>query len=361
MTLSGKFAHPTESFPELHRSLANWLSPYLAPGNLVAVAILGSSYSIVGKFAARWACPNPSVTAIWVPVGIALAAFLLRGNRVWPGVFIGAFFLSITMARPIPISMGLALGNTIGPLVGASLVNNYAGGISAFFKARDFLRFIFFAALIAPTVCASFGASLLCLGGVAPLRDFSMLWFDWWVGDMLGVLFVTPFLVLLLGHRHHSLGLAEPFEIAALITGVIIVCVLNFSPRPMHLIPGNGELFLCAPFLIWAALRFCPLEAAGATLTMGGLAMWGSLYGIGHLNTFGLPLFVGGLMGLGTAMTMTVAAASAEQKRATKDVLGMYCVLRDRKENEIRVLQDTVEALQAELARKEDQSRKRLV
>jgi hypothetical protein len=43
----------------------------------------------------------------------------------------------------------------------------------------------------------------------------------------------------------------------------------------------------------------------------------------------------------------------------TKDVLGMYCVLRDRKEIEIRVLQDTVEELQAELARKEGQSKKR--
>ena len=52
-----------------------------------------------------------------------------------------------------------------------------------------------------------------------------------------------------------------------------------------------------------------------------------------------------------TAMTITIAAASAEQKSATKDVLGLYCVLRDTKEDEIRVLQDTVEALQIELAR----------
>jgi hypothetical protein len=85
---------------------------------------------------------------------------------------------------------------------------------------------------------------------------------------------------------------------------------------------------------------------------MGGLATWGSLHGLGPFqNPTGLPLFVGGFMAVGTAMTITIAAASAEQKSATKDVLGLYCVLKDTKEDEIRVLQDTVEALQFELAR----------
>ena len=86
---------------------------------------------------------------------------------------------------------------------------------------------------------------------------------------------------------------------------------------------------------------------------MGGFAAWGSLHGLGPFRSpVSLPLFVGGFMAVGTAMTITIAAAGAEQKNATKDVLGMYCVLRDVKEGEIRVLQDTVEALQVELARK---------
>jgi hypothetical protein len=85
---------------------------------------------------------------------------------------------------------------------------------------------------------------------------------------------------------------------------------------------------------------------------MGGIATWSSVHGFGPFeNPTGLPLFVGIFMALGTATTLTIAAASAEQKRETKDVLGMYCVLKDAKENEIRELQDTVEALKDELAR----------
>jgi integral membrane sensor domain MASE1 len=336
----------------LQRSFGKELSPYLEPRNLATIACLAFTYFIVGKFVQRPASPNHSVTAIWLPAGIALAAFLLRGYRVWPGVLVGAFLLSVTITGSVSISLGLAVGNTLEALIAACLVNKFANGISAFFKTRDVLRFVFFAAMLGPALCATLGVGLLCLGGFASWTDFPPLWFVWWVGDMLGVLFLTPFLVLLLGHKHRFVGLAEPLEITALIAGLSVMCVLNFGQGPVPWLPGNGLLFLCAPFLVWSGLRFCPLEAAGAALVMGGLAVWGSMHGLGLFgNATGLPLFVGGFMAVGTAMTMTIAAASAEQKSATKDVLGMYCVLKDVKESEIRVLQDTVEALRVELAR----------
>ena len=352
MTISRNPAHPRNALFERQRSLAKKIGPYVEPVNAAIIASLAFLYFVVGKFVQRPATPNHSVTAIWLPAGIALAAVLLRGNRVWPGVFLGTFLLSVNITGTIGLSLGFGLGNTLEALLAAHLINKSARGIHAFFKMADVLRFIFFAGVLAPALCATIGTSLLCLGGRAQWTDFLTLWFIWWVGDMLGTLFLTPFLVLLLGHKHHSPGLGERLEIAALITGLTAMCVLNFGQQPTSWIPGNGFLFLCAPFLVWAALRFCPLEAAGAILVMGGLATWGSLHGLGPFqNPTGLPLFVGAFMAVGTAMTITIAAASAEQKSATKDVLGMYCILKDTKEGEIRVLQDTVEALQVELAR----------
>lgn len=352
MTLFRRPANPGVFFSELQRSLDDGLSPYLEPRILAAIISVAIANFIVGNIELRPASSNHSVTAIWLPAGISLAAVLLRGYRVWPGLFVATLLLSIKITGSISISMAFALGNTLEALLGAYLVNKYANGINAFFKARDTLRFVIFAGLLASAFCATLGVGLLCIGGFARFSDFSMLWFVWWVGDMLGMLFVTPFLVLLLGHRHNSSGLAEQFEIAALIAGLSIVCVLNFGPRPVSWIPGNAYLFLCAPFLVWSALRFCPLEAAGATLVMGGFAMWGSVHAFGPFHDApGLPLFVGVFMAVGTAMTMTIAAASAEQKSATKDVLGMYSVLKHIKDVEIRGLQNAVEALKIELAR----------
>jgi integral membrane sensor domain MASE1 len=353
LTLFRKFVRPSYIFSALPRSLGGKLSPYFEPGNVATIAFVALVYFVVGKIGLRPATPNQSVTAIWLPAGISLAALLLRGYRAWPGAFLGTFFLSVAITGSVSISLPLAVGNILTILLATYLINRYAHGKSAFFKAPDALRFVFFGAMLGPALCATQGVSLLCVGGFAKLADLPALWFVWWVGDMLGVLFVTPFLVLLLGHKHRFFGLAEPVEITALIAGLSLMCALNFGHQPISGIPGNGLLFLCAPFLVWSALRFCPLEAAGATLVMGGFAMWGSLHGWGPFqNSAGLPLFVGAFMAVGTASTLTVAAACAEQKSATKDVLGMYCVLKDVKEGEIRVLQDTVEALQFELARK---------
>lgn len=356
MTLSPKLVPARRGFFALHRSLAARLRPYLAPRTVAINAFVVVCYFVVGVVGLHPQTPNHSVTAIWLPAGISLAAFLLRGNRVWPGVYLGALLLSVYGTGAIPLSMALALAVTLAYLLGATLVRKFAHGIHAFFKTGDMLRFIFFGAVFTPALCATLGVTLLCAGGFASFAEFSTLWCIWWVGDVLGVLFLTPFLVLLLGHKHHSPAPAERLELTALVAGLSLMCILNFGLRPVTWIPGNGFLFLCAPFLVWAALRFCPLEAAGATLIMGGFAAWGSLHGLGPFqNPVSLPIFVGAFMAVGTSMTITIAAANAEQKSATKDVLGMYCVLKDVKEGEIRVLQDTVEALQVELARKASQ------
>ena len=352
MTLTPRFEILGTFFSERLRSAVNKLRPYLDPSNLATIAFVAFAYFIAGKFGERWATPNHSVTAIWLPAGLSLAAILLRGHRVWPGTFAGAFLLSISITGLASISMCLALSNTMEALLGAYLVNKFASGIGAFFRAQDALRFVVFAAMMAPALCATFGVGLLCLGGLAKFSDLPMLWVVWWVGDMLGVLFLTPFLVLLLGHKHDPMVQAEPFELTILIAGLSIICLLDFGPQLVSWFPGNGVLFLCAPFLVWSALRFCPLEAAGAALVMGIFAMWGSLHSFGSLeNATGLPLFVGVFLAVGIATTMTIAAASTEQKMATKDVLGRYCVLSDVKDGEIRVLRNTVEALEAELAK----------
>lgn len=353
MTLSPNLTPARDGLAEVMRSLAAKLTAYAAPVNVAIVAAVAVTYFVVGRLGLHPEIPNHSVTAIWVPAGISLAAFLLWGNRVWPGVYLGSCAVSFSITGSIPLALVFAAFIVCADLLGGSLINKFANGVHAFFRAGDAMRFIFFGAVLTPALSATLGVGLLCASGLAKTADFSALWFTWWVGDMLGILFLTPFLVLLLGHKHHSPAPTERLEITALVVGLSMICVLNFGLRPVSWIPGNGFLFLCAPFLVWAALRFCPLEAAGASLIMGGFAAWGSLHGLGPFQSpVILPLFVGGFMAVGTAMTITIAAANAEQKSATKDVLGMYCVLKDVKEGEIRVLQDTVEALQIELARR---------
>lgn len=338
----------------LGRILQGARTPHLDTDYLLALFLLVVAYFFAGKIGQQLAVPNHNVAAFWLPAGISLGVILLAGNRVWPGIFLGSLLVNITSARSILASMGVALDSTLEALVAAYLVNKFAHGMNAFFKVRDVLRFAFFAGMLAPALCATLGVSLLCAVGICRWTDFALLWSTWWIGDMLGVLLLTPFIVLLLGHEHHYLGVSELFELTLLISGLILVCVLNFGPPLVPWLLGSGSLFLCAPLLAWSALRFCPLESAGAIMVMGGFATWGSLHGFGLFgNTTRLKLYVIGLLTIGTVTTLTVAAAHVQEKRLAEEAFRAYYILKATTDTELARLRHTAESLRAELSKRE--------
>src|SRR5215470_15082709 len=62
------------------------------PGRIFAkIAGVALAYYLTGRLG-RLAAPPPGIaTVVWPPSGIALAALLLLGNRIWPGIWLGAF------------------------------------------------------------------------------------------------------------------------------------------------------------------------------------------------------------------------------------------------------------------------------
>src|SRR6266487_1729473 len=77
------------SRPAAEGTLARTL--YITLGSLA----LGTVYYYAGRFGLAHAFLNPSASAIWPPAGIALAAVLLWGGKLWPGVLAGAFLVNI--------------------------------------------------------------------------------------------------------------------------------------------------------------------------------------------------------------------------------------------------------------------------
>ena len=96
------------------------------------LAALAALYVLAGKLGLHFAFVHASVTAVWPPTGIALAAFLLFGPRVWPAVALGAFLVNVTTAGSVATSLGVAAGNTLEGLLSAWLVNRFAHGRYAF-------------------------------------------------------------------------------------------------------------------------------------------------------------------------------------------------------------------------------------
>ena len=95
---------------------------------LPAIGVLTLIYFIAGKLALQLAFLNASASPVWPPAGIALAALLVLGYRVWPAIFVGAFFVNWLTAGSVLTSLGIATGNTLEAICGAWLVNRFASG-----------------------------------------------------------------------------------------------------------------------------------------------------------------------------------------------------------------------------------------
>ncbi|MBI4458587.1 MAG: MASE1 domain-containing protein, partial [Acidobacteria bacterium] len=191
-------------------------------------------YFFGGKLGLSLAYLNPSASPVWPPTGIALAAFLIFGYRVWPAIFLGAFLVNLATAGTVFTSLGIAAGNTAEGLLGACLVNRYAGGLRAFDRTQTIFRFAVLAAIVSTMVSATGGVAALVAGGLASWADFGTVWLTWWLGDAVGALVVTPVLVLLWMARPFSFfaigDSRKILEGMALSGGLVLSAWISFGP-----------------------------------------------------------------------------------------------------------------------------------
>src|SRR5439155_8124003 len=133
--------------------------PFLPRGPRVVAAIVALSavYFAAGKLGLSRALVNTSATAVWPPTGIAIAALLLFGSRLWPGVLIGAFLVNVSTTYGLGSSIGIAVGNTLEAVVAAMLVSRFAHGARAFERPHDVFKFAFLAGLLATNLSATIG------------------------------------------------------------------------------------------------------------------------------------------------------------------------------------------------------------
>lgn len=291
--------------------------------NVATVAALAGVYFVAGKLGLQLAYLHASATAVWPCTGIAIAALLVFGYRVWPGILIGAFFINVTTAGSAATSIAIAAGNTLEGLAACYLVNRFAGGKEAFARARDIFRFALLAGLAATAVSATIGVASLAAGGFANWAAFGSIWCTWWLGDAVGAVTVTPLLLLWWENPRLRWNRRQITELAFLFLGLFSTGWIVFG-KPFHSELKNYPLeYLCIPFLIWAAFRFGRRKAATALCALSVIAAWGTLHGYGPFaresqNTS--LLLMQAFMGIMAITMLALAAEVSEHRRAEERV-----------------------------------------
>jgi integral membrane sensor domain MASE1 len=179
------------------------------------LAVVFAAYVLGGRLGLSIPFTSGNVSPIWPPAGIALAAVLLVGYRIWPAVAAGAFLVNVLTPISAGAAIALAAGNTTGAIAGAWLLWRLPGFRSSLNRLDDVLRLILLAAPAGAALSATIGVAVLFTTHVDPWLRFWPAWLVWWLGDMTGMLIVAP-LVLTLGNQRRFPQARRIPEIAAL-------------------------------------------------------------------------------------------------------------------------------------------------
>lgn len=304
----------------------------LAADRWVRVVILAAGYTLTGIVGLSLAIPPGYATAVWPPSGIALAALLMWGPRVWPGIAAGSFLVNIAVAlttslgqfsaASMLIAASIAAGSTVQALALAGALRRWVGVAHLFETGPATLAFTGIAAACC-LLASTWGVATLNVFGVVGTAQFLDSWQTWWLGDLIGVLVFTPVFLtwrqsLQIGRKAWRLGeVSASFALLAISTAVV------FLAPPSGTGTATPLTFLPLPCLVWIAFRFRPSGVALGVVLMSVIAIAATAQGTGP---FGGPksseslLSLQAFIGLTTVMALTLAAAVSGHRQSEREL-----------------------------------------
>lgn len=265
---------------------------------------------------------------MWPPTGIAVAALWLLGRNVWPGVFVGAFAANAMSSEPMLTAAAIAVGNTLGPLLGVVLLRRHAQFDARMERVRDVLFLALFGAETAMLVTATNSVLQLLLAGIVPPSAALSVWWTWWAGDAMGVLLIAP---LIFGLASTPAVAAKAGTAERIALALVGVSWLSFNSS----MPLAYPVF---PIVIWTALRFGQRESAAAVVVISGTALWATVHEQGPFVAGTLDqrlILLVTLMAVVAATGLLLGAVTAERRAAQTSLL------RAHQELERRVIERT--------------------
>ena len=292
------------------------------------LALVGVGYYLGARLGLTLSLVERNVTPLWPPTGIAVAAFLLMGRSMWPGVALAAFAVNLPISDGALAAAVTAVGNTVAPLAAVALLHR-VGFRRQLDRSRDALALVFAGALPSMTISAAVGTAVLLVTGLIQREEVVATWAVWWTGDAMGVLVVAPFLLSL------PLFWEEPaWRPARWVESVALLCVAAAMITWVSQ-ASVQVLFLALPVLALAAWRLQLRGAAPAALITSLVASWSATRDGGPFSQGGLFEQMFKLQAFNACVALTsfvLSAMVSERNRVAEALAAAAAELEDRVE-----------------------------
>lgn len=242
-------------------------------------------YVLLATLALTFFSTNSSIGVFWPSSGWALATLLIGG---WPyagSILAGAFLSDLLAGSPVLAALGSGTGAAFAALLGRWLLIRDARFDINFRSMRDYRRLIFQAAIATSAASALLGVvSLTAFGGLS-VENLGQNLLNWWIGDALGIMLITP-LVLLWRRWPDQLKDRTRWLEVALVVGLIILTglVVFLGWFPDILDPFAPRAYWMFLFVIWAAIRLGVLSTIAILILVAVLVMSGIHQNIGFFS-----------------------------------------------------------------------------
>jgi signal transduction histidine kinase len=309
----GRTSAVLEERRALSERLQNWRET--KPGRLtwyaVEVGLVAGLYYGAARAGLRLGYVHGTVTALWPPVGVAIAALVIGGPRLWPAIVVGDLAVATSISStPWGTHLGQTAGNTLEVLVAAVLFRRLTDRRTGFERVWDVVVLVVCAAL-GTLISAVFGVVSLRLGHVIEAGEFGSVFRTWWLGDFSGALVFAPLGLVWATRRSWRISRPRLAE-ATLLLAILLVLIE---------VPSQQDVpYVVFPALIWAALRFGPTGAATAVAVASVLTVWNTAQGSGPFVRASIThsLLATQLFVVVAALTSLVLAAVTAERSASE-------------------------------------------
>ena len=305
---------------------------------------------------------NTHASPVWAPSGIAFAAILLFGTRLWPGIFLGAFAANFTLfwtqhAYSFPLilqaSVFIGAGNSLEALAGAYLRKKWIASPHPILGTSDVFKFAGIG-LMMGLVGSAVGPAVLCMAGIVPASLYATTALTWWLGDSAGIIILTPVL-LTFSKRSSFQGNPRLLLEAALLLSLMLAIGATVFGMQWGVGRGHYPLeYLFIPLVFWAAFRMGEWGVAVSTLAVCSIAIAGTLHGFGPFvrsemneSLLLLQTFVGTVSLTGWILS----AILYERRRAETAIKASHALLEERVSRNTSILRQTNDSLHKEISK----------
>ncbi|MBD2388386.1 MASE1 domain-containing protein [Cylindrospermum sp. FACHB-282] len=344
---------PPSSF--LHRNLHRLGLDIKNPRWLTQVLVIAVAYTTVSWLVLKKIPISQYGSPVWPAAGLAIGWLLIWGRSHWLGVFLGALCSNYINIKPIFLAGCAASGTTLGSLITVTLILRFTGTNYPLHQVRHVVVFIICSLFTGTILQSLIGVVAVTLGGFKGWSDFWPVFWNWWIGDTVGILVFAP-LVLAWGNTRRDSKIKSwlHWEVLVCLASLMIVVFLAF---------GNSQPveYLLLPPLLWAAFRFGAKITTAIVTLMAMIAAVTTGYKLGVFyeaavesnSLLLLQLFIGVI----AMTTMAVMAIVAENRQAELSLQKANAELEQRVFDRTSALQES-EAKAQELATKAEAANK---